>query len=245
MNRGPWIAAAAMTAFVVVLLARFPARWAAGALPRGTTCLQLDGTLWNGRCTEFVAEGTPLGDLGWQAHPLRLLLGKLSLTVSLTRLGDTVRGRVELSPGGAITAQAVHASLPINRRLLSQLPPTVDGALQIDLDSLHWNGKRITAIEGTVDVHGLTVRGESLGDYRVSFPAGPGRPGDEPAGRVQDLGGPLEVQGTLRLMREPGFELDTTIAPRANAPPDIVSALRILGTPDARGRRPFSVQMTL
>jgi len=32
------------------------------------------------------------------------------------------------------------------------------------------------------------------------------------------------------------------VAPRASADPSLVSQLKILGTPDAQGRRPFSLE---
>ncbi len=255
-QRTAWVAAAAAVAFLIVLIVRFPARWAGGFLPHGTACTQLGGTLWSGTCAGLLAEGTPLGDLTWSAHPLRLLTGKLSLTVSLALPGGTAHSLLTLSPSGAIEAQDVRATLPLNHALLAQLPPNVEGLLQVALASLDWNGKRLTSVRGDVEVHGLLVQGEPLGDYRVSFPAGSGAPigarapvssggsDDEPTGRLQDLGGPLAVQGTLRLTREPGFVLDTLVAPRASAPPNIVQDLRFLGSPDAQGRRPFSLAGT-
>jgi general secretion pathway protein N len=248
MNRGARIAAAGAAAFLIVLIARFPARWAAGVLPRGTACLQLGGTLWSGTCTGLLAAGAPLGDLSWTAHPLQLLIGRLSVTVALTLPNGTVSSRVELRPTGTITAENLQATVPLSHALIAQLPPNTQGVLQIDLASLRWNGKRITAIRGDLSVRGLAVRGESLGDYRVSFPrdsAASGGSTDEPTGRLEDLGGPLSVQGTLRLTPAPGFVLDTQVAPRANAPRDIVQALRLLGSPDAQGRRPFTTEVVL
>jgi general secretion pathway protein N len=244
VNRAAWIAAAAAVAFVIVLIAHFPARWAAGFLPRGSACGELGGTLWDGTCTGLVAAGTPLGDLSWATHPLGFLTGKLSLSVSLAVPSGTVRSDLRLSPTGSITAENLRATLPLSRAWLAQLPPNVDGVIQIDLAALRFDGKRITSLHGNFDVQGLAVRGEPLGDYRLSFPGGPPGPGDELAGRLEDLGGPLAVQGTLRLTREPGFVLDGLVAARPSAPPDMVQNLRLLGSPDAQGRRPFSFSYT-
>ena len=248
MNHRLRIAAAGAAAFLIVLIARFPARWAARALPRGTACLQLGGTLWSGTCTGLLAAGAPLGDLTWTTHPLQLLIGRLSVSVALALPNGTVSSRVELRPSGAITAENLRATVPLSHALIAQLPPDTQGLLQIDLASLHWNGKRITAIQGDFSVRGLAVRGELLGNYRVSFPVESGISGgsaDEPIGRLEDLGGPLSVQGTLRLTPAPGFVLDTLVAPRANAPRDIVQDLRLLGSPDAQGRRPFTTEVML
>lgn len=262
MKRTALMAAAAGAAFLIVILARFPARWAAGLLPHGTACAQLGGTLWSGTCTGLLLDGMPLGDLSWSAHPLKLLAGKVSLSVALALPSGTARALLTVSPTGALTAQGVRASLPLSRALFAQLPPNTQGLVAIDLALLHFDGKRITALRGELEVHGLTVQGELLGDYRVSFPAEsggsigastasvPGFGGDsagagaEPTGRLEDLGGPLAVQGTVRLTREPGFVVAGLVAARANAPRDIVEDIRFLGSPDAQGRRPFTVAET-
>ncbi len=251
MNRGLRIATAGAAAFLIVLIARFPARWAVRVLPRGTTCLQLGGTLWSGTCTGLLAPGAPLGDLTWTTHPLPLLIGRLSVSVAWALPNGSISSRVEFRPTGSIIAENVRATLPLSHALIAQLPPDTQGLLQIDLASLHFSGKRITAIQGDFSVRGLAVRGESLGDYRVSFPGSSaasgisGGPTDEPTGRLEDLGGPLSVQGTLRLTPAPGFVLNTLVAARPNAPRDIVRNLRLLGSPDAQGRRPFTTEVML
>ena len=74
----------------------------------------------------------------------------------------------------------------------------------------------------------------------MTFPGGPG----EPTGKLRDLDGPLAVEGTLRLTRQPGFELEGLVAPRAGAEPALINNIRYLGSPDATGRRPFSVAGT-
>jgi general secretion pathway protein N len=241
MNRGPWIAAGAGIAFLIVLVARFPARWAAGLLPRGTSCEQLNGSLWSGSCAGLIAGGAPLGDLSWSAHPLRLITGKLSVTVSLAMTSGGARSLLTLSPTGAITAENAQGTLPLNHALLQPVPPNVQGSVTFNLAALRWNGKRVTRLRGEFDVQGLVVQGDSIGDYRLSFPDDSS---DQPLGQLTDLGGPLSVQGTLRLTREPGWVLNTLVAARANAPQDLVRGMRFLGSPDAQGRRPFSLAGT-
>ena len=80
----------------------------------------------------------------------------------------------------------------------------------------------------------------ALGSYSVSFPGGSG----DPVGTLRDLEGPLALEGTLRLTPAPGFELEGVIAARRGAPPELVNSLRFLGSPDATGRRPFSLSGT-
>ncbi|MGB6451405.1 MAG: type II secretion system protein N, partial [Steroidobacteraceae bacterium] len=234
--------ATGVAAFVLVLVVQFPARWAALALPRGVACGQVAGTLWSGTCAGLAAAGMPLGDLGWSLHPLRLLTGRLDLDVALTRGAGAARARVELSPTGAIAARGIHADFPLDHAFIPQLPPSTRGSAAVELSSLDWNGKRITEIHGQIEVQGLTIGGgELLGSYRLLFP---GSPGSELVGHLSDLGGPFAVAGTVRLTAEPGYEVDSLIAARPSASPDLLSQLRYLGAPDAQGRRQFSIAGT-
>jgi hypothetical protein len=242
MKRGISLGIAAAAAFLLFLIVRFPAQWASGALPQGIGCGELGGTLWSGTCAGLVVNGAALGDVGWTFHPLRLLTGRLSLDLSLRPPSGLARGRIERSLAGTITADNVHADLPLDRSLVGALPPGMHATVQADLASVRLRGKRIEAIRGQIDVRGLTDgKGSLIGDYRLSFP---GDPGAEPVGRLSDLGGPLAVQGTVRLTREPGYLVEGTVAARAGATPSMLDGLRYLPAPDAQGRRPFSFEGT-
>jgi general secretion pathway protein N len=237
-----WVAAGS-AAFVLVLIARFPASWAAWMLPRGAACRELGGTLWNGTCSDLTAAQIPLGDLRWSVEPLRLFLGELSLRVALTRPQGRARALVELSPSGAISARNLQARFAVDHTLLEQLPPSTHAVVEADLESLRWQDGSIGAVRGEIEVRGLTTaEGASLGAYRVAFPGGTT---GEPTGRLSDLGGPFAVEGTVRMTPGSGYVVSGLIAARPGAPPDLAAQLRYLGTPDAEGRREFSVAGTL
>ena len=64
-------------------------------------------------------------------------------------------------------------------------------------------------------------------------------------GQLRDLGsGPLAVEGTVRLTPEPGFDLEGLVTARPTASPELAQDIQFLGSPDARGRRPFSLAAT-
>lgn len=242
MRRRLGLIAAAAAAFLLILIVRFPARWAEGALPRGLACEQVTGTLWSGTCAGLIAFRTRLGDLTWTLHPLRLFIGRLDVDVALTGGEGAARARLVLTPRGAAAARGVHASFPLDRKLMPDLPPGTGGTTEVSLDSLHWNGVRVTEIRGEIDVRDLTAQGgEPLGSYRLVFPGGTG---DEPVGEASDLGGPFALQATVHLTREPGYAIDGLIAARPSALPDLAAQLRYLGPPDSEGRRPFSLSGT-
>jgi len=242
MRRARWIVLAAAVAFLAMLLVEFPARWAGAALPRGVSCGELDGSIWSGTCTELARGEAQLGDLTWTVQPACLMRARLCLDLALEQSPRTsLRGLIELRLGGRIEARNARGTVSLEHRLLSQLPAGSSGRLDFDVDSLAWDGQRLTVLVGQLDVHDLRAGSTALGDYRLAFAPGSG---DEPLARITDLGGPFEVEGSLRLTRAPGYVLDTRVAPRAGAPQDAVQALNALGSPDAQGRRAFSIEGT-
>ncbi|MGH8285763.1 MAG: type II secretion system protein N [Steroidobacteraceae bacterium] len=245
MSRVVLLGAAALLVFIALLLARFPARWAAGWLPETVQCQRLTGTIWSGRCTALTLEAAPLGDARWNIRASRLLAGKLAAAVTLTKPGVDIRADVEAAPSGTLTARNVSAVVPLDAGVLPQVPPNLRGTVRADLKSLALSGRTITSIEGRIDAVDLAQVGRNsteLGDYSVTFP--PTAADSEPVGTLVDLRGPLNVTGSLRLTREPGFVLDGLVAARPDASPELARQLQYLGAPDAAGRRPFSIAGT-
>jgi general secretion pathway protein N len=244
MKRTILLALVALLAFAGILLARAPARWIGSFLPPQVQCSRLAGTIWNGSCGGLVAGGVPVGQLRWKLHPLRLFSGKLGTDFDLTRADGFVRGELLMSfDGRDVAARNLRASLPLDRSLAAQIPPSLAGKANAQLALLRVEGGVITAIQGRVEAHDLENRGSrpyQLGDYAVTFPGGEG----EPTGVLESLDGPLDVKGTLRLTREPGYAVDGTVKAGPQTDPGLAKQLEYLGSPDAQGRRPFSLAGT-
>ncbi len=249
MKRGIWIGVLAALAFVCILVARLPASWLTGFLPKDITCADIAGTLWNGSCSGLLVEGKPAGDLAWQLHASALLLGKLSSHVDLQHPNGMARGEVDVRPSGDLETRTLVADFTIDPSAMSQVPPDLRGRVHAQLAKLRIEKGVVTAIEGRIDLRDLEKRGSehsALWDYTLTFPAkrAQSRAG-EPVGDLDSVRGPWQVAAVLRLTREPGFEIEGTIAVGPGAPPEIVRSLGYLGPPYAQGRRPFSVAGTL
>jgi general secretion pathway protein N len=240
------LAIAALFVFLVLMLARFPARWAAGWLPQGVLCGQLSGTLWNGRCAELTIREAQLGDVRWNVRASRLLAGRLAALVLLAKPGVDVRGEFETGLSGELTGSDLTAVIALDRSILADLPPNLRGSLRADLARLHVRRGVVADIAGRIEALELAQVGNAgrleLGDYAVTFPGG--NTASEPVGALEDLRGPLDVSGSLRLTAEPGWILEGSVAARPEAPPQLVRQLQYLGPPDAAGRRPFSLAGT-
>jgi general secretion pathway protein N len=246
MKRGIWITLLAIVAFAAILIARLPVSWVSGFIPKDVTCTELAGTVWDGSCTGLVVQNVRLDSVSWQLRPLALFGRKLAGYVEITRGANYARGDIEAKSGGTLTAHNLQADMPLDPTLIPQLPRSLAGVVRANLASIHIEKGAITAVQGLVEAHDLVQDSGGqrlvLGDYSLTFPAAD--PSKEPVGQLQSLSGPLQVEGTLRLTREPGFVLEGLVRPGPQAPPQLVKELSYLGSPDAQGRRPFSMAAT-
>jgi hypothetical protein len=196
----------------------------------------------------LVFQGKTLGDVHWGLHPLRLLTGRVAAHVVLNRGSGTnqpanAQGDVEISFGGnSITARDVKADVPLDDELRSLLNINYLGTIHADLKSVRATGNSLQEIQGVLEAHDLREpRGVTFGGYSLSFPGGSG----EQVGRLHDLGGgPLSVQATVRITNPAGIVVQGLVAPGPNAPQSLQDELRVLGSPDAQGRRMFSFETT-
>ena len=213
MKRTVLLALVGALAFACILLARAPAKWVFSRVPPSVQCAQVSGTIWNGSCSGLVSGGVPIGQLTWKLHPLKLLTGKLAAYLDVTRTDGYLRGEIACSfDGHDVTVRDFSANLPLDRSLADAFPPNLHGKGNAALELLHLERGIITAIQGRIEAHDLEQRGNQayrLGDFALTFPGGEG----EPTGVLESIGGPLDVKGTLRLTREPGYMLDGTVAP--------------------------------
>jgi general secretion pathway protein N len=242
MKRTVTVIVLVIVAFAAIVLARLPASW---VLPTGGAnfrCASVAGTLWSGYCSDLEVSGAAMGDLTWRLRPARLLLGKLAAHVDLEHPPTTsAQGDVEIGMGGTVVARNLTASLPLDPRLLPGVPRTLTGSLHLDLALAKVNRKGVvSSLDGRIEARNIVDSSgyvTPLGNFAVTFPGGT-------TGHVQDLGGPLAVDGQLVLTPQPGYDLSGYVTPRANAVPALVNALEFLGTPDAQGRRQFALSGT-
>jgi general secretion pathway protein N len=243
VRRGLWITLLAVVAFAAIVIARLPATWVIPAPPSPVTCGDVDGSIWSGTCSGLTVEGTPLGEMTWSVHALRLLTGKLSANIVLRRPAGAVSGDFAIGLDKSITARNVQANIPFDQSIKTLLPAlrSLSGSANANIVYAHVAKNILTQIEGRIEVHDLTDQDRNgvtpLGSYSVTFPGGGS---GDPTGELRDIGGPLAIQGTVRVMQnQPGVELQGYVTPRADTPPDLRHQLEYLGSPDAQGRRQF------
>ncbi|MEZ5499658.1 MAG: type II secretion system protein N [Steroidobacteraceae bacterium] len=243
MHRGRiWLIVLAVIVFATIVVARLPLRWLLPALPTGLACASAAGSLWHGACDGFSVDGQTLGDLRWQLRPASLLRARLDSDFQLVRERMRIMGRLQLSPGGALTLLDTQALLPLERAYLPALPADLGGQADVLLRELQWRDGKVLVLQGEADAHDLRQpqSGAALGNYHVDFP----ETRAEPRGTLRDDGGPLEVNGEIVLTGEPGFTVNALVRARADAAPQLQEQLRYLGLPDAAGRYSLSIAGT-
>ncbi|MBS0376997.1 MAG: type II secretion system protein N [Proteobacteria bacterium] len=246
MKRTLALGLAGLLAFLVILVVRAPASWLLPAGPSAPfTCSAIEGTLWSGLCGGLTVQHQAYGDVSWDLQPLQLFTGHLAAGVSLGSGAIHGSGALAVSFGGTVTVSDARADFPLDPKLLPAIPAGMTGSAHLDLRQLVLRKGAIEHLEGRLEVHDLTShegKVTPLGSYAVTFP--PGASGD-PVGELKDLGGPLSLEGTLRLTRTGQFDVQGLISARPEASPELVSNLRFLGSPDPSGRRQFSMQGSL
>lgn len=219
-----------------------PAAWVVPHLPAVVSCSAVGGSVWRGQCANLVVQGQPYGDVEWILHPAALLALRVDAHATVTRGSARVSADIQTRGGSSITLRNLQAQLPLDPQMIPQLPPAVGGTLHLDLARLTLVNGLPTEIQGLIEVHDVINRGTGgtpLGSYALSFPPGGHSP---PAGELRDLGGgPVAVEGILRLTKPPGWHIESLVTPRPNAPPDVVQALKFLPA-DAQGRHSFEME---
>ncbi len=235
------LAAIIAAALLITLIARWPLSWTTHWLPGSLQCETPAGSVWRGRCAALKVGRLRLGETSWQLHPLAVLRGALAATVQSHQGTERLRADIELHLGGQRIARNVEAELRLGEGLLQQNAMGLGGQLHLQLPLLELDERIVRAIEGTITVRQLSQgmnRTTPLGDFELTFPPG------SLHGNLRDLGGPLGVTGTLTLTDEPGYVVEGFVTTRAGTPQALARSISLLGTPDAAGRRPFSLAGT-
>jgi general secretion pathway protein N len=247
MKRWRSLVALGIGAFIVFALWTLPARIALGWFaPDDMSTAGVSGTLWKGRAEVVQLRDTLLGGVEWDLNVLALFTGRLSADVKLKRTDGFAQTTMILKPG-ELRFAPLTASMPMSALPQGIAPAGWTGTLNLKLDTLTLdNGWPVDAV-GTIevrDVSGPPQRPVNRGSYKIALPSQKKTPGAL-TGDLSDMGGPLQVAGTVQLKPDRSYLVEGLVATRPDAPADLVNTLQFLGAPDAQGRRPISLAGTL
>lgn len=213
----------------------------------GVNAAGVGGTAWKGHAQVLQVAGTNLGSVSWDLHALALLSARLQADVEMNRSDGFARGMVTVS-SGKVQLKGLTASLPLSALPAGGLPGDWNGVLSVKLADLLLDNGWPIAIDGTVEAMelvGPARRPANIGSYKLVFAPSANTSSDTLSGVLSDLSGPLQIAGTLKLKRDRSYLVEGFVTSRATTPRDVADALKMLGPPDAQGRRPFSIAGTL
>ena len=229
--------------YLLFLLLRLPAalvlEWLpAGSLPPALQYRYVSGNIWSGTLHDVRIRRLALGDVHWRLTPWSLLTGRLGANLRLEGDAGDAGGWFGLGFGGTLAADAVAGTLNLHAFDALTRPVMLDGRLHLaGLSSAfkpgeHWH------LSGEADWQSARIGGvQDIDLGNVHLAAEP--KGDGSTIRIRNQAGDLQVEGSLLLDKNGGWQLDTRIANRDANRKDIQQLLRFLGRPDASGRYRF------
>jgi len=225
--------------FLLVLVVTFPARVAYRWLaPPDLQLSGISGSVWNGTAAEGLAAGAYVRNISWRLKPMALLTGKLAFTTSADPASGSMKADVAMGLGGslALTNLTGTVSLDLVHNAFQQ--GGISGDVSLNFSNLVLENGLPVAATGSVTVANFFARDLSagvLGDYRAEFQTS----GQSISASVDDVAGVLDIDGVITINPDRTYSLVGEVAARPGAPPSIEQQLRFLGSPDARGMRPF------
>jgi general secretion pathway protein N len=236
----------ASVSFVIVMIARLPVSWVSSLLPAQARCDAPSGSVWRGRCGNLTLRingpDLPVGAVAWNLEVLSLLRGHVAGTATAEGPMIIGRARFDAAAGGDLDVSGADIAAPLDRRLFGMIPPNWTGRLNARLPRLTLRDGKLATLTGTLEARDVVAQGpmpDQFGSYSLEFPSTPAGAASFP-GRLRDLEGPIEVDGTFDVRANLEWELNAQVRARPSATPQLANLLQFLGPPDAQGRRTFS-----
>jgi hypothetical protein len=226
----------------------FPAHVAfAIATPDEVTGFGINGSVWQGSARIINANGQQFRNTEWNLALSRLFIGQFGGDFK-TRWGDGfLEGFGTINLLGTIALADARANF--NATSLESLLgiPRVGGQVSLKLEELQVKNDWPHRLVGSSEIRNfsspLMGRGKAdiIGNISLDFDTGTETNVNAISGKLADLGGPLELKGTI-LLRPPGsYTLKVRVKARDSAPEALKRNLEFLGAPESDGMRIFQL----
>ncbi len=226
-------------AYLLFLVWTFPADRAVALLRSQTPQLQMvgvTGTVWSGRATTLQYQGQRLSRFKWQFQPPALFKAQLAFAIAFDGEGRTGSADVGLRPDGSVVVENLAARLPM-AELATQLgiPASLNGMVDIALAELTVANNVVQSAQGALHWREAAITApvaQKLGDFSAQIST-------ETAGikvQIRDEGGPLQLEGTVRLINDGSYQFHAKAAVRDAQSVLLQQALQAAGRQEADGR---------
>ena len=204
------------TAFLLILVARFPATRLESLLERHFKDVSLQavsGSVFSGQAARFVYQGIDLGPVRWQFRPAALLQGRLEYRLGLSSPDNLLRARVGVTLSGKVYGRELVATLPSNRWINHFSPVAIhsSGDLELMLETFEMNNDFPQGVAGRLaweDAAILDPVNLVLGRVALDI-----RSRDGALLGTVTAPGELGLAGTLELMPDGRYNVDVLLQP--------------------------------
>jgi hypothetical protein len=234
--------------FIVFLLVGFPARAALLILaPAGAEAFGVTGTLWNGKARIINVAGQQLRNVEWDVDLPLLLTAQLGGDVKTRWNGGFLEGTGSLSLGGTITLENIVAGFDLAALRAMLQTPEIGGQASVRISRMQVQDNWPVELIGTGEIRDLSSpmlgRGDAarIGSVAIEFDTTTATDPNNLIGRLQDIGGFLELKGALTLTKPADYLLDVRIKARPAAPQSLQRNLEFLGEQQEDGSRIFNL----
>lgn len=226
----------------IALITMFPARVAYQvASPPFVAMSGIRGTIWSGSAREFSTNGVYLRNLTWKIRPLRLLIGKAVYVVSGSPASGFLDSEIAIGLGGTVTMHNLNASVPLQMFEKAAGIPGLRGTASLQFKRLQLINGRAVAMEGSMDVTGLTLASFSnfsLGGYRAEFFT----QNNGIVASVEDTDGVVDLAGSLQLNPDKTYAFLGQVIAKSDTPESLTRLVARLPSTNDRGQHELRLE---
>jgi hypothetical protein len=252
----PYLALIVVLAVLTVGVSALPSSLITHFLPAAVHAEDFSGSLWHGSAGRISLNARDAGALEWRLHPAALLHLTVAADVHWVTGGFVLDGATSFDRNGLV-ASNIQGGGPIQDLHNFGLGSGWRGTAKVQIKELRLTLSgavaTVQSVMGDITVSDLAAlelaQGADLGGYALHFPDAAIGPDSEATAELNDTGGPLGVEATIRFSgKERRGTLTGTIQERADTPAALRSQLENLAqlhARDAHGRIPVDLEFTL
>lgn len=235
------------TAFLVFLLAMLPARIIFLTLPEPVQAFGVEGSIWRGSARIIDTGGLQIRNTEWKIELSQLLLARVGGEFKTRWNGGFAEGNASLGLGGSLIVRDTRSAMDAAPLAQAVGAPPIAGQVSIELEELELQDMWPASLKGRGEIRNLSssLMGQGaaaqIGNVAIEF-TGEQNTDESIIGLIKDIGGPLEINGTLQLTPDRAYDLKTRVKARPGAPEQLRNNLQYLGSPADDGSHEFGLQ---
>lgn len=197
----------------------------------------LSGTLWQGEAAQAHIANLNFGRLNWDLRLWSLLTGKLGLDLFTKGTDSRIEGQAKAGFDQTLYIGKLQGKIPaaMLMPLFYGFPIAINGQISADITHAEiQKGKRID-VEGKMVWHGAALtapQAVELGDLFVALR--PDKDGTKLL--LSDQGGPLTLEGTVKVKHNGQYKVNVYLGTRAGSQPALSNGLKMMGRTNPQGK---------